>query len=291
MGLLDVTFEKDGSGNEVSLGQGSFGQVKVGIWDENTRVAVKVVAISPDPKKATQARRELTMLTSLNHPNIVHTFGECKITSSLGIVMEYVPNGNLLEYLNANKSASIDWAKHLDLAHQITAGVAYLHSRKIMHRDLKSLNVLIDAQGKPKLCDFGLAIIKGSSRSHITANQAGTCCWMAPELFAEHVQFRESSDVYALAMIFVELCTFDTPFSEMLEGRNPMMVLPFWLMSKTRPKLPETTPADFKAIIEKAWAQDESARPSAREILGLLKPLAPCRSPPSQAPQSAQVQV
>ena len=117
--------------------------------------------------------------------------------------------------LRGQYGSPIDWQRHIKLAAQIAAGVSYLHSKKIVHRDLKSGNVLIDQRDGAKLCDFGLAKTKlTSSRSSMSVydvGNKGTYLWMAPELFGKKAKYTEGSDVFGMGMIFVELCTNQTP--------------------------------------------------------------------------------
>jgi serine/threonine protein kinase len=227
------------------------------------------------------------MHINLRSIRIVQLFGACCFESSLGIVLEYVSGGSLHSQLQKQYGSPIDWPLHLKLAKEIAAGVTYLHKHKIIHRDLKSLNILVDRKNGAKICDFGLAKIKKTAKSTMSVGEKGTTLWMAPELFERMAKYTEGSDVFGMGMIFVELCTNQTPWEEDLDSQDPRTVVPRWLDRGERPNLPQGTPTDFCALIQMMWAQDVSARPAAavcleqlQLMLGTARP-----SPPPSIPQ------
>jgi serine/threonine protein kinase len=186
----------------------------------------------------------------------------------------------------------LDWAHRIRLAIEITSGAVYLHDRhpQVLHRDIKSLNVLIDntslEAGHAKLCDFGLAkelLLSGGSSGGAAR---GTMLWMAPELFADdtRVPYSQASDVYGLAVVFVELCTHQTPFA----GLGGVHQAPNWVLNQGRRPLgqrqlvdggtweagkawPHDIPALFREVVEAAWAQLPSDRLTALECLVRLR--------------------
>jgi serine/threonine protein kinase len=279
----------DEQGRKICLGTGTFGTVVLAKLHGDP-VCVKVfVGIGATAQTKALFEQELGTHLNLRSPRIVQIFGACEVDSNLGIVLEYVAGGSLHSQLERQRQSGtpVDWAKHLPIAMQIAAGVTYLHGKKIIHRDLKSLNVLIDANGA-KLCDFGLAITKKTSKSTLSSGNQGTVFWMAPELFGMRAKYTEASDVYGMAMVFLELCTNQIPWDEYLDGQPPM-IISNWLKDGERPDIPPSAPADFRALIESAWAQEVGARPAAAEILQQLQAMLGGASPaPAPAPAPAR---
>ena len=151
----------------------------------------------------------------------------------------------------------------MDIAH----GLQYLHDRDIIHRDLKSWNVLLDDRLNAKICDFGLPKVK--TQSQLTATMgvsAGTILWMAPELFGRRAKNTESTDVYVLGMVLYELMTHRLPFQDDLVGKRAECVVPGWLKDGERPDLPAYGNQSFKDLIEICWHQDSGARPTAEQV-------------------------
>ena len=179
----ELKAELDEKGQKKCIGSGSFGTVFLASRDGDV-VCVKMFNTGATPAAKAEHEKELVVHIQLRHKRIVQLFGACEIQSSLGIVLEYVSGGSLhkqLQHQHTNGSP-IDWSLHLRLAKEIAAGVKYLHSKKIIHRDLKSLNVLVDERDGAKLCDFGLAKTKTTSKSVMSAGEKGNMLWMAPGL-------------------------------------------------------------------------------------------------------------
>ena len=269
----------------VLIGKGSFGSVFRGIFYHGEEVAVKVLLGSADDQTEAAFLEEIKLLMRLRSPRVVQTFGGCVGSEDYGqkqmmIVMKFISGGTL--YDKIREQPLIGWSARFTLAVDIAAGMAYLHSQNIIHRDLKSLNVLVDADGRAILCDFGLARVKKSSRSTATSSGQGTPLWMAPELFGRRARYTEASDVYALAMIMVELSTGLLPFEELLETGGPSAFeqIPPLLAQRVRPAVPATrtglavpasVPLPVQAFIQTAWAHDPESRPTASQCVEQLK--------------------
>jgi serine/threonine protein kinase len=280
---IDVA-DLDGDGR-VLIGKGSFGSVFRNIFFHGDEVAVKVLLGSADEGTQAAFLEEVQLLMRLHSPRVVQTFGGCVGYADHGqrqmmIVMKYVSGGTL--YDRIRQQPRIDWTERFILAVDVAAGVAYLHSQRVIHRDLKSLNVLVDADGRATLCDFGLAKVKKSSRSTATSSGQGTPLWMGPELFGMRARYGEASDVYALAMVLVEISTGLLPFEELLQAGGPsaFIQIPALLAQRARPAVPaakagitvpERVPAALQASIQAAWAHEPGSRPTARQCLEQLK--------------------
>lgn len=254
------------------LGIGGFGAVFKGEWS-GRKVAIKVLLCNTDE---TELRREMECMLQLRCPQLLMLYGAVLASSKQALVMELMPRGNLHDLLR--NCLDLPWNKKYRIILDILFGLGYLHARKIIHRDLKSMNVLLDDGLNAKIGDFGLAKIK-TDASHSSAAQAGvvgTIYCMAPELFDEDVKdpYTTAVDIYALAMVLYELLTHKVPFEEMLGGRNARMVIPGWVLAqKKRPKLPDSTLPAFKEVIERCWAQDAALRPTADWVIQAIEPL------------------
>ncbi len=164
------------------LGEGSFGVVYWGIW-HMVPVAVKQLHATRLTEASLQSfQKEAQRHALLRHPNIVMLYGVC-IDERYGMVLEFMSNGSLYDVLHSNQD--ILWPVKLSIARNIANGLYYLHENNIIHRDLKSLNVLLDDHNQAKLADFGLADVKAETHSTTTKSvrTPGITRWMAPELF------------------------------------------------------------------------------------------------------------
>lgn len=186
----DVQFQ-DGTS---PLGSGAFSTVKLARW-EGTRVAVKMMndssCASPDTIRT--LRGEVRVHERLHHEFITHLFGACTMKPNLWLVMEHARKGSLDQYLRRG-SSDLDPALQVAFLSDIASGMCFLHRRRILHRDLKSQNVLVFDQDRLKLCDFGLAKVTGGSVAS-TGVGRGTVAWMAPEVLNNSVA-TENSDLY-----------------------------------------------------------------------------------------------
>jgi serine/threonine protein kinase len=248
---------------------------------KGSEVGVKVLLGSADGKAQAQFRQEITILEGLNHPRIIRIFGGCTVRDPTygqqhqALVMDFAPGGSLFDLVRKSDPLT---ESRLALAVDIASGLAYLHSKHIVHRDLKSANIVLDAGGKAVLCDFGLAKVKESSRSKTTATAQGSPLWMAPELFEiGGTAYGTASDVYALSMVLVELVSGKYPFQEVLGSgkQNPWTLIPPLLRIGTRPQATELALIEpgLRALIEAAWAQESACRPSAATMLQQLQGL------------------
>ncbi len=252
------------------LGQGGFGAVYKGRWSGRD-VAIKVLVCKLTGDVEKDFRQELAVMLGLRSPQVVQTFGGILAGPTQAIVMELMPRGSLYGLLREEKP--LDWPTKYRIALDVAYGIKYLHGLNILHRDLKSLNVLLDEKLQAKLCDFGLAAVKTASQSLSTQRDAvGTLLWMAPELFGRKAKFSELSDIYARGMVLYELLTHQAPFESDLQGRVASIVSS-WVSQGERPDLPEKAPAEFKRLIERCWAQEVGSRPVAVKVVEALEPL------------------
>lgn len=210
--------------------------------------------------------REVSIMADVNHPFLLELIG-FSIKNPLTIVTKYYQNGSLFNYRQSQRGKiKLNSTQRTLIAMGIAHSMMYLHSLGIIHRDLKSLNVLLDDQLLPKLCDFGIARYVSYS-SNLMTHQVGTALWMAPEMFLNDQNYGPEVDVYSYSIILYELLTNDIPWANL--NRDMMMKKVF--VEQRRPELPKNAPSSLKSLIKMCWSQDPKSRPSFREIYEMFE--------------------
>ena len=205
---------------------------------------------------------ELTIMTQLRSPRIVSVIGAVTVDSSfLGLVLEYCEGGTLREALAVDEHAkTIDEAQRRRWLSDVALGMAYLYSKGVEHRDLKTLNVLLDGLRRCKVSDFGLS---KSESLNTTATQStmggakGTPSYMAPELLEDNL-FDEKSDVYSFAIVMWEIWDGGVPW----HGLKPVQITRKVVDKRERPPPPEGAPTDLVALMQRCWDHEPDARPT-----------------------------
>jgi serine/threonine-protein kinase CTR1 len=256
------------------IGIGSYGEVHRGLW-RGTEVAVKRFL---DQDLSVHLMREFTsevdLMRRLRHPNVILLMGAVTTTPNLSIVTEFLHRGSLFKLLHkaqppAIKAAVNAESRRLRMALDVAKGMHYLHScvPVIVHRDLKSPNLLVDKHWVVKVCDFGLSRMKNHTFLSSKSN-AGTPEWMAPEVLRNEPS-DEKSDVFSYGVIFWELLTQQIPWSHL----NPMQVVGVVGFAGNRLAVPASIDPRLKEICEECWAQNPRERPSFLDVQKRLKPL------------------
>ncbi|GAY58993.1 hypothetical protein CUMW_191170 [Citrus unshiu] len=281
---------------EITLGEriglGSYGEVYRGDW-HGTEVAVKRF-LDQDffGESLEEFRSEVLIMKRVRHPNVVLFMGAVTRPPNLSIVTEFLPRGSLYRLLHRPNN-QLDERRRLRMALDAARGMNYLHNCTpvIVHRDLKSPNLLVDKNWVVKVCDFGLSRMKHntflSSRStagtafEVTFTQAYSLTkkslpamwclkaeWMAPEVLRNEPS-DEKCDVYSFGVILWELCTMQQPWG----GMNPMQVVGAVGFQHRRLDIPDNLDPAVADIIRKCWQTDPKMRPTFTEIMAALKPL------------------
>jgi len=200
---------------------GAFSTVHKASWRGST-VAVKVIR-TPLSASDMSFERELNILAALRHPRLLSLMGVSRDIpqelGSAGLVMEFMQNGTIFSALRLQSTSPLTDVERLHIAVDVADGMRFLHHSNIIHRDLKSANVLLDAKGQAKICDFGLSAMKDTAISHVTG-VTGTAAWTAPEALSGG-RVRSSCDVYSFGVILWELVTGNIPW----EGMSTVQVI------------------------------------------------------------------
>ncbi|GFP84003.1 mitogen-activated protein kinase kinase kinase npk1 [Phtheirospermum japonicum] len=251
------------------IGCGAFGRVHMGMnLDSGELLAVKEVAIAANnSSKKTQEyigelEKEVNLLKNLSHPNIVRYLGTAREDDSLNILLEFVPGGSISSLLG--KFGSFPESVIRMYTKQLLLGLEYLHKNKIMHRDIKGANILVDNKGCIKLADFG-ASKKVEALATITGAKSmkGTPYWMAPEVIVQSGH-SYSADIWSVGCTVIEMATGKAPWSQQYQE---VAALFYVGTTKSHPPIPEHLSVEAKDFLLKCLQKEPDLRPTASELL------------------------
>nr|XP_015626289.1 probable serine/threonine-protein kinase DDB_G0267514 isoform X2 [Oryza sativa Japonica Group] len=243
------------------VGIGFFGEVFRGIWN-GTDVAIKLF-LEQDltTENMEDFCNEISILSRLRHPNVILFLGACMKPPHLSLVTEYMEMGSLYYLIHASgQKGKLSWRRRLKMLRDICRGLMCMHRLKIVHRDLKSANCLVNKHWAVKLCDFGLSRVMSNSAMNDNSS-AGTPEWMAPELIRNE-PFTEKCDIFSLGVIMWELCTLSRPW----EGIPSVQVVYNVANEGARLEIPD---GPLGSLIADCWAEPDK-RPGCQEILTRL---------------------
>jgi len=277
---------------ERQIGEGSFGRVYLAKWNE-TLVAVKILISmssghTSDDSHMTASNpvlvslaKETNMMAALRHPNVVGFLGVCMDPPS--IITEYCARGSLTDVLRGSKASPakaslLDWARRLNMILDAAKGMLYLHNHSppIIHRDLKSPNLLVDKHWRLKVSDFNLSKLleEGAVMSSMAATNPR---WLAPEILGgNNATF--ASDIYSFAVVMWEMMTWELPWGVTNPWQVVTMVTDGGRLSiPPRSQLPGPDNDTFEgldayiALMKRCWAHIPEDRPSFKEIISELR--------------------
>ncbi|XP_044511906.1 serine/threonine-protein kinase STY46-like isoform X1 [Mangifera indica] len=239
------------------IASGSCGELYRGFY-LGQDVAVKVLRSEHlNDALADEFAQEVAILQEVQHRNVVRFIGACTKCPHLCIVTEYMPGGSLYDYLHKNHNV-LKLSQLLRFAIDICKGMEYLHQNNIIHRDLKTANLLMDTQKVVKVADFGVA--RFQSQGGVMTAETGTYRWMAPEVI-NHLQYDQKADVFSFAIVLWELVTAKVPYDNMTPLQAALGV-----RQGLRPDLPDNAHPKLLDLMQRCWEGVPSKRPSFSEI-------------------------
>ncbi|ONK58757.1 uncharacterized protein A4U43_C09F16340 [Asparagus officinalis] len=272
------------------IGEGAHAKVYEGKY-KNQNVAIKIVHKGDTPEEVTKREgrfmREVSMLTKVQHKNLVKFIGACK-EPVMVVVTELLLGGSLRKYMLNMRPRSLEPRVAVGFALDIARAMECLHSHGIIHRDLKPENMLLTADQKTvKLVDLGLA--REETLTEMMTAETGTYRWMAPELYStvtlrhgEKKHYNHKVDVYSFAIVLWELLHNKLPF----EGMSNLQAAYAAAFKNVRPSA-DGLPEELASLLTSCWREDPNLRPNFTQIVQMLlhylstlsppEPLAPAR--------------
>lgn len=274
------------------IAHGTYGTVYKGVYD-GLDVAVKVLdwgedGIATEDETRTlrdSFQKEVAVWHKLDHPNVTKFIGASMGTSNLKIpskssstdgcnslparaccvVVEYLPGGTLKRFLIRNYRKKLAFKVVIQLALDLSRGLSYLHSKKIVHRDVKSENMLLNANRTLKIADFGVARVEAQNPRDMTG-ETGTLGYMAPEVL-DGKPYNRKCDVYSFGICLWEIYCCDMPYPNLSFAELSSAVV----NQNLRPEIPRCCPSALANVMRKCWDANPDKRPEMDEVVRLLK--------------------
>lgn len=273
------------------IAHGTYGTVYRGVYDGQD-VAVKVLDWGEDGIATTAEtaalrasfRQEVAVWHKLGHPNVTKFVGASMGTSNLKIpsrttiddhnslpsraccvVVEYLPGGTLKNFLIRNRKKKLAFKIIIQLALDLSRGLNYLHSKKIVHRDVKTENMLLDAHRTLKIADFGVARVEAQNPRDMTG-ETGTLGYMAPEVL-DGKPYNRKCDVYSFGICLWETYCCDMPYPDLSFAEVSSAVV----RQNLRPEIPRCCPSSLASVMRKCWDANPDKRPEMEEVVRLLE--------------------
>lgn len=277
--LLAVQVRADDIEDLRRIGGGAYGEVWLVRYRQTQELASKRLRKSQLTRDRTVAFvEEIKLMAKLDHPKIVRFVGAAwSIESDLQALSEYMSNGDLRAYL-MDPSVASGWSPlKLQLATDVAEALVYVHSflPPLVHRDLKSRNVLLSSDMQAKLTDFGST--RAKSEDSTMTQGVGTGRWLAPEVLAGSSDYDQSADIFSFGVLLSELDTHALPYDD-ARGSNgnrlvDVAILQLVALGQLRPTFEDECPSELKALAARCMAQDPAERPSAPEVAYSLRTL------------------
>jgi serine/threonine protein kinase len=280
------------------IGEGSFAEVLEGTCDGRPVAVKRLFNSRLDDHGMRKLRKEAAILSGIDHPHVVKLMGLSVGHRSLLLVMELVPRGSLRTLLS-NPSVGLKWPQRLAMLRDAALGLAFLHARGIVHRDIKSSNLLVDDDLRVKVADFGFATVK---QDNCTMTRCGSPSWTAPEVLApvftsaaesgrngdddngdddddddddddksadvvvvDERVYSEKADVYSFGIVMWEVLTRQVPYAE-----GNLTTVAFDVIQGKRPPLPSDCPPAYADTMRRCWHEKPSKRPDMDDVLAFF---------------------
>jgi serine/threonine protein kinase len=248
-----------------TLGAGGSAQVYRGSW-QGQEVAIKKISGVAHLEEMT---KEINALRRLRHPRLVRFIGACIQPPLLLVVTEFMSGGSLHDRLfdQKGKYNPLSSTQRGMIALQMCEGLSFLHGQRIVHRDLKSMNILLDGGGNAKICDFGLAQQMNMEATHITRKQegeGGSPRYMAPECYdPRHGKLTEKVDIWALGCIFIEVFAGVLPYADCMTMAQLSARI---LVQKQPPQVPTSVAPALRSLTATCFSFNPDKRPAATDL-------------------------
>jgi serine/threonine protein kinase len=252
---------------KIKVGEGGFGEVFLGFW-HGKKIAVKKLTVknSKFMDNLNKFINEINIISSLRHPNIVLYMGASIEKDNYYMITEYLPRGSLFDYIHRDRG-KITEREQINIAYEIAVALKYLHSRNVIHCDLKSSNILIDDNWKIKIGDFGLSrFLKKELEGN--SGRIGTPHWMAPEIL-KGKKYEHSADIFSFGMIMWEILSLEIPYY----GINPYQVISLVADQRKIVQVPKEGHPEIRKLIKQCIEYDSSKRPKLDDIVEILEKL------------------
>ncbi|KAI5683464.1 hypothetical protein M9H77_04692 [Catharanthus roseus] len=270
------------------IARGTFGTVHRGVYDGQD-VAVKLLDWGEEGHR-TEAEiaslraaftQEVAVWHKLDHPNVTKFIGATMGSSDLNIqtenghigmpsniccvVVEYLPGGALKNYLIKNRRKKLAFKVVVQMALDLARGLSYLHSQKIVHRDVKTENMLLDKARTVKIADFGVARVEASNPNDMTG-ETGTLGYMAPEVLNGN-PYNRKCDVYSFGICLWEIYCCDMPYPDLSFSEVTSAVV----RQNLRPEIPRCCPSSLANVMKRCWDANPDKRPEMDEVVTMLE--------------------
>lgn len=264
-----------------AFAHGTFATVHRGLYN-GQEVAVKVLELGEEGHRRRAERDfqcEVSLWYKLDHPNITKCIGA---TTQIGIlpssnsacvITEYLCGGTLKSHLIKHRKRKLPFKTVLQLALDVSRGLSYLHSKNIVHRDVKTENLILDQHGKVKIADFGVARLQAWDLSEMTGN-TGTPGYMAPEVL-ESKPYDKKCDVYSFGICLWEIFCCRMPYSNYAFSELISDVM----YKDLRLEIPKDCPRSLANVMKRCWDEEPSKRPEMEEVVTMLEAIYVSKKP------------
>lgn len=259
------------------LGKGASASVYAGHLTDGTQVAVKMLSVL-SAQESRNFRTEAQLLTKIHHRNLVSIIGFCNDGTHMGLIYEYMANGTVREHLSGRKANILSWEERLRIACDAAQGLEYLHDGckpPIIHRDIKTVNILLAEDMQAKIADFGISrLMPLNGGTPVSTAVAGTPGYMDPEYQVSN-ELNEKSDVYSFGIVLLELITGKPPVLRTHEKTHLVKwVMPMVERAEIKEIVDSRLNGDFDTnsawkVVEIAMAcveQNSIRRPAMRQV-------------------------
>ncbi|KAM8945756.1 tyrosine-protein kinase Srms [Pelodytes ibericus] len=242
------------------LGEGFFGEVWEGLWNNKERVAIKT--FKKENVVQSDFEKEIDALKHLSHPNLIQLLAVCSFGEPVYIVTELMTKGNLNEYLKGEEFEEFHYTSYMHIICQVAEGMAYLEMQHVVHRDLATRNVLVGDNLVCKIADFGLARLLKDDLYSPEKNQAIPVKWTAPEALT-HAKYSTKSDVWSFGILMYEVFTYgEQPYKGMTNREVVNQILDGYRLPQ-----PSLCNLDVYKLMLECWNDKAQHRPTFHDLV------------------------